>query len=48
MPLYIMLCFNSKKTVCINFGNEVIRKEAAFLNNQPLKWNEKVRHLGNM
>ena len=40
--------FNSKKTVYIKFGNEVIRNEAAFLNNQPLKWNEKVRHLGNM
>ena len=25
--------FNSKKTVCIKFGNEVIRTEAAFLNN---------------
>ena len=30
--------FNSKKTVCIKFGNEVNRSEAAFLNNQPLKW----------
>ena len=37
--------FNSKKTVRIQFGNEVIRNEAAFLNNQPLKWNEKVCHL---
>ena len=35
--------FNSKKTVCIKFGNE-----AAILNNQPLKWSEKVRHLGNI
>ena len=40
--------FNSKTTVCIKFGNEVIRNEAAFLNNQPLKFNEKVRHLGNI
>ena len=40
--------FNSKKTVCIKVGKEVIRNEAAFLNNQPLKWNEKVRHLGNI
>ena len=30
--------FNSKKTVCIKFDNEVIRNEAAFLNNQLLKW----------
>ena len=28
--------FNSKKTVCIKVGKEVIRNEAAFLNNQPL------------
>ena len=40
--------FNSKKTVCIKFGNEVIRNEAAFLNNQPLKWSEKVCHLGSI
>ena len=40
--------FNSKKTVCIKFGNKVIRNGAAFLNNQPLKWNEKVRHLVNI
>ena len=31
--------FNSKKTVCIKFGNGVIKNEAAFLINQPLKWN---------
>ena len=47
MLLYNVI-FNSKKTFCIKFGNEVIRNEAAFLNNQPLKWNEKVRHLGNI
>ena len=40
--------FNSKKTVCIKFGNKVVRNEAAFLNNQPLKWSEKVRHLSNV
>ena len=28
--------FNSKKTVCIKFGNEVMRNEVEFLNNQPL------------
>ena len=34
MLLYIMhVIFNSKKTVCIKFGNKVIRNEAAFLNN---------------
>ena len=40
--------FNSKTTVCIKFGKEVIRNEAAFLNNQPFKWNEKVSHLGKL
>ena len=40
--------FNSKKTVCIKFGDEIIRNKGAFLNKQPLKWNEKVRHLGNI
>ena len=40
--------FNSKKTVCIKFGNEVIRNKATFLNNQPLKWSEQVRHLVNI
>ena len=29
--------FNSKKTVCTKFGNEVIKNEASILNNQPLK-----------
>ena len=39
--------FNSKKTVSIPFGNEIILNETAFLNNQPFKWSGKVRHLGN-
>ena len=38
MLLFTMLCLiNSKKTVCIKFGNEVIMNEATFLNNQSLK-----------
>ena len=40
--------FNSKKTLCIKFCNELIRNETVFLNNQSLKWSEKVRHLGNI
>ena len=37
--------FNSKETFCIKFSNEVIRNEAVFLYNQPLKWSEKVCHI---
>ena len=37
-----------RKLFVLNFGNDVIRNEAAFLNNQPPKWSEKVRHLGNI
>ena len=29
--------FNSKKNVCIKYGNEVIRSKAAFLNKQLLR-----------
>ena len=36
------------KIVCIKFDTEVLRNKAAFLNNQPLKWSEKVRYLGNI
>ena len=48
MLLYIILFLIVRKLSVLNFGNEVIRNEAAFLNNQLFKWNEKVRHLGNI
>ena len=42
------ILFNSKKTVCIKFGGNVVRNEEAYLNSQPLLWMDKVRHLGNI
>ena len=41
------ILFNSKKTVCIKFGGNVVRNEEAYLNSHPLLWMDKVRHLGN-
>ena len=40
--------FNIERTICIKFGNELIKNEPAFLSNQPHNWNEKVRPLGNI
>ena len=48
MLLYTMLCLIVRKLFVLNFSNDVIRNEAAFLNNQPPKWSEKVLHLGNI
>ena len=42
------ILFNSKKTVCIKFGGNVVRNEEAYLNSHPLLWMDKVRHLGNI
>ena len=42
------ILFNSKKTVCIKFGGNVVRNEEAYLNSHPLLWIDKVRHLGNI
>ena len=42
------IIFNSKKTVCIKFGGNVIRNEEAYLNSHPLLRMDKVRHLGNI
>ena len=42
------ILFNSKKTVCIKFGDYVVRNEKAYLNSHPLLWIDKVRHLGNI
>ena len=42
------ILFNSKKTVCIKFGGNVVRNKEAYLNSHPLLWKDKVRHLGNI
>ena len=42
------IIFNSKKTVCINFGSTVIEGESAFVYGVMLEWTDKVRYLGNV
>ena len=42
------ILFNSKKTVCIKFGGNVVRNKEAYLNSHPLLWMDKIRHLGNI
>ena len=42
------IIFNSKKTVCIKFGGNVVRNEEAYLNSHPLLLMDKVRHLSNI
>ena len=39
--------FNTKKTVCIKFGELIKPQEFAKLHGQLLKWQTNVRHLGN-
>ena len=39
--------FNTKKTVCIKFGELIKPQEFAKLDGQLLKWQTNVRHLGN-
>ena len=41
------IIFNSKKTLCIKFGNPVIRNEVTIFKGESLQWVDKVRHLGN-
>ena len=43
-----LLLINSKKTVCIKFGGNIVRDEEAYLVQHPLLWMDKVRHLGNI
>ena len=40
--------FNSKKTICIKFGDNHITTEKAFLNSECLSWTDNIRHLGNV
>ena len=41
------IIFNSKKTICIKFGDKHITPEKAFLNSECLSWTDNIRHLGN-
>ena len=41
------IIFNSKKTICIKFGDKHITPEKAFLNSECLSWADNIRYLGN-
>ena len=41
------IIFNSKKNICIKFGDKHITPEKAFLNSECLSWTDNIRHLGN-
>ena len=45
--LHNRLIFNSKKTVCIKFGDKIIEGEMAMFNGTDLEWADSVRHLSN-
>ena len=38
--------FNSKKTICIKYGEDVRVSEQDFMNGRPLYWHSEVRHSG--
>ena len=42
------IIFNSKKTLCIQFGNPVIRNEVTIFKGESLHWVDQVRHLDNL
>ena len=41
------ITFNSKKTVCMKFGENINHYEKVHLNGKIISWVEKIRHLGN-
>ena len=41
------IIFNSKKTICIKYGEDVRVSEQVFMNGRLLSWHRVVRHLGN-
>ena len=45
--LHNSIIFNSKKTVCIKFGDKIIEAEKDIINCTYLEWADSVRHLGN-
>ena len=42
-----LITFNSKKTLCIKFGETVTQTERAIINGCQIQWVDSVRHLGN-
>ena len=41
------ITFNSKKTVCIEFGEQTRQYETIKLNNKTITWVDSIKHLGN-
>ena len=41
------IIFNSKKTICIKYGEDVRVSEQVLMNGRLLSWHSEVRHLGN-
>ena len=41
------ITFNSKKTLCIKFGESLNGKKCAKLNGKIIKWVDHIKHLGN-
>ena len=42
-----VITFNSKKTLCIKFGESLNDKECVELNGKIIKWIDYIKHLGN-
>ena len=41
-----LIIFNSKKTICIKYGEDVRVSEQVFMNGRLLSWHSEVIHLG--
>ena len=41
------IIFNSKKNVCIKFGQKLIDGEHVYLNEKKIEWVNQIKHLGN-
>ena len=41
------IIFNTKKTVCIKYGEPILETECIYFNDVLLDWQDNVRHLGN-
>ena len=44
--IYNFIIFNSKKTICIKYGEYVRVSEQVFMNGRLLSWHSEVRHSG--
>ena len=46
LAIYNYIIFDSKKTICIKYGENVRISEQVFMNGRLLSWHSEVRHLG--